>query len=89
MVELTLPQNSRMVTGRTWPKPAGGNVRAFRVYRYDPDETGNPRIDTYFVDLDSCGPMVLDALIKIKNEIDPTLTFRRSCREGICGSCAM
>lgn len=33
--------------------------------------------------------MVLDALIKIKNEIDPTLTFRRSCREGICGSCAM
>ncbi|MCB1374937.1 MAG: succinate dehydrogenase iron-sulfur subunit, partial [Rhodobacteraceae bacterium] len=63
MVELTLPQNSRLVTGRTWPKPASGNVRAFKIYRYDPDETGNPRIDTYFVDLDSCGPMVLDALI--------------------------
>ena len=48
-----------------------------------------PVTDTYEIDLDACGPMVLDALIKIKNEIDPTLTFRRSCREGICGSCAM
>ena len=66
-----------------------GNVRRFVVYRYDPDSGENPRMDTYEVDMDSCGPMVLDALIKIKNEIDPTLTFRRSCREGICGSCAM
>ena len=90
MVEFTLPRNSRMVTGKTWPKPEGAtNVRTFRIYRYDPDSGGNPQIDTYFVDMDSCGPMVLDALIKIKNEIDPTLTFRRSCREGICGSCAM
>ena len=89
MVELTLPRNSRMVTGKTWPRPGGANVRAFRIYRYDPDSGRNPQIDTYLVDLDSCGPMVLDALIKIKNEIDPTLTFRRSCREGICGSCAM
>ncbi|MBP7001207.1 succinate dehydrogenase iron-sulfur subunit [Amaricoccus sp.] len=90
MVEFTLPRNSRVVVGRTWPKPAGAtNVRAFKIYRYDPDTPENPRIDTYFVDLDTCGPMVLDALIKIKNEIDPTLTFRRSCREGICGSCAM
>ena len=79
-----------MVTGKTWPKPEGAtNVRTFRIYRYDPDSGGNPQIDTYFVDMDTCGPMVLDALIKIKNEIDPTLTFRRSCREGICGSCAM
>jgi succinate dehydrogenase / fumarate reductase iron-sulfur subunit len=90
MVELTLPKNSRMVTGKTWPKPKDAkNVRAFRIYRYNPDEASNPRVDTYYVDLDACGPMVLDALIKIKNEIDPTLTFRRSCREGICGSCAM
>jgi succinate dehydrogenase iron-sulfur subunit len=90
MVELTLPRNSRMVTGKTWPKPEGAsNVRAFRIYRYDPDSGRNPQLDTYHVDMDSCGPMVLDALIKIKNEIDPTLTFRRSCREGICGSCAM
>ena len=61
----------------------------FRVYRWSPDDDSNPRIDSFEVDLDSCGPMVLDAIIKIKNEIDPTLTFRRSCREGICGSCAM
>ena len=64
-------------------------MRPFRIYRWDPDGGENPRIDTYEIDLDACGPMVLDALIKIKNEIDPTLTFRRSCREGICGSCAM
>ncbi len=89
MVELTLPRNSRMISGKTWPRPAGTNVRAFRIYRYNPDSGGNPQVDTYFVDMDTCGPMVLDALIKIKTEIDPTLTFRRSCREGICGSCAM
>jgi succinate dehydrogenase / fumarate reductase iron-sulfur subunit len=90
MVELTLPRNSRIVTGKTWPKPEGAtNVRTFRIYRWDPETGANPRVDTYFVDMDTCGPMVLDALIKIKNEIDPTLTFRRSCREGICGSCAM
>src|SRR5918996_5491530 len=90
MVELTLPKNSRVVAGKTWPKPEGAtNVRTFRIYRWDPDTGANPRVDTYFVDMDNCGPMVLDALIKIKNEIDPTLTFRRSCREGICGSCSM
>ena len=90
MVELALPKNSRITTGKTWPKPEGANnVRTFQIYRWDPDSGENPRVDTYFVDMDTCGPMVLDALIKIKNEIDPTLTFRRSCREGICGSCAM
>lgn len=60
-----------------------------KIYRYNPDSTENPRVDMFELDLDDCGPMVLDALIKIKNEIDSTLTFRRSCREGICGSCAM
>ncbi|MFT7028308.1 MAG: succinate dehydrogenase / fumarate reductase iron-sulfur subunit [Paracoccaceae bacterium] len=90
MAEFQLPKNSRMTVGKTWPKPQGAtNVRAFKVYRYDPDSGQNPRIDTYHLDMDKCGPMVLDALVKIKNEIDPTLTFRRSCREGICGSCAM
>ena len=90
MVQLTLPKNSRITTGKTWPKPEGAtNLRRFQVYRYSPEEDGPPRVDTYFVDLDACGPMILDALIKIKNEIDPTLTFRRSCREGICGSCSM
>jgi succinate dehydrogenase / fumarate reductase iron-sulfur subunit len=59
------------------------------VYRWNPDDGGNPRLDRFELDLDGCGPMVLDALIKIKNEVDSTLTFRRSCREGVCGSCAM
>ena len=90
MVELALPKNSQMTEGKVWPKPDGAtNTREFRIYRWNPDDGANPRTDTYEIDLDKCGPMVLDALIKIKNEIDPTLTFRRSCREGICGSCAM
>ncbi|MEQ8265966.1 MAG: succinate dehydrogenase iron-sulfur subunit [Parvibaculum sp.] len=90
MVQFTLPKNSKMTEGETFKAaPGTKNVKRFRVYRWSPDDTANPRIDTYEVDLDKCGPMVLDALIKIKNEIDQTLTFRRSCREGICGSCAM
>jgi succinate dehydrogenase / fumarate reductase iron-sulfur subunit len=90
MVELALPKNSQVTEGKVWPKPQGANrTREFKIYRWSPDDDANPRVDTYTVDLDDCGPMVLDALIKIKNEIDPTLTFRRSCREGICGSCAM
>jgi len=90
MAEFRLPKNSRVTKGKAFPAPAGAtNTRTFRVYRWDPDDGDNPRVDSYEVDLDSCGPMVLDAIIKIKNEIDPSLTFRRSCREGICGSCAM
>ena len=90
MASLTLPANSKIKPGKTHPAPAGaGNVRRFRIYRWNPDDAENPRLDTYEVDMDACGPMVLDALIKIKNEIDSTLTFRRSCREGVCGSCAM
>ena len=90
MAEFFLPQNSKVVAGRHHPAPpAAKRVKTFQIYRWDPDIRGNPRLDTYEVDLDACGPMVLDALIKIKNEIDTTLTFRRSCREGICGSCAM
>lgn len=72
------------------PAPADAKrVKAFEIYRYDPDSGGNPRLDTFHVDLDDCGPMVLDALFWIKNKVDSTLTFRRSCREGVCGSCAM
>ena len=90
MAEFRLPANSKIVKGREFrADPAAKRVKRFVVYRYDPDSGENPRMDTYEVDVDRCGPMVLDALIKIKNEIDPTLTFRRSCREGICGSCAM
>jgi succinate dehydrogenase / fumarate reductase iron-sulfur subunit len=90
MVQFRLPKNSRMSVGKTWPAPPGATrTKTFRIYRWDPEDGANPRIDTYVVDLETCGPMVLDALIKIKDEIDPTLAFRRSCREGICGSCAM
>jgi succinate dehydrogenase / fumarate reductase, iron-sulfur subunit len=89
-VELLLPKNAQVKTGKTWPKPQGATrLREYRVYRYDPDTEDNPRLDTYFVDLDDCPPMVLDGLLWIKNNVDPTLTLRRSCREGICGSCAM
>ena len=90
MAEFRLPKNSRIRKGKHFDAANGSsNTRTFAVYRYDPSTGDNPRVDTYEIDMDSCGPMVLDALIKIKNEIDPTLTFRRSCREGICGSCAM
>ena len=92
MVEFTLPKNSRVETGKAWPKPpaaAPSDLTEFRIYRWDPDTGANPRTDTYYVDRKDCPPMVLDGLIWIKNKIDPTLTFRRSCREGVCGSCAM
>ena len=65
-------------------------IKTFHIYRWNPDEpTKKPKMQSYTLDLNKTGPMVLDALIRIKNEVDPTLTFRRSCREGICGSCAM
>ena len=90
MAKFLLPANSRVKPGTDHGGAEGaGNAREFRIYRYEPSSGENPRIDTYRVDMDDCGPMVLDALIKIKNEVDPSLTFRRSCREGICGSCAM
>jgi succinate dehydrogenase / fumarate reductase iron-sulfur subunit len=90
MAEFSLPANSVVKKGRVFEAPASAsNTKRFKIYRYDPDAGENPRVDVYDIDLDTCGPMVLDALIKIKNEIDPTLTFRRSCREGICGSCSM
>ena len=91
MVELRLPKNSKIsANGKEWDPLDNSEVtRTFRVYRYNPDTKDNPTIDTYHVDMEQCGPMILDALIFIKDRIDPTLTFRRSCREGICGSCAM
>ncbi len=90
MVELSLPRNSKIKKGTSWPTPDGAKrTRAFKVYRYDPESDGNPRWDTYHVDVDACGPMVLDALLWIKNNVDSTLALRRSCREGVCGSCAM
>ena len=89
MVEFNLPKGSKPEGGVTHAAPAGAKrPRTFKIYRYDPDGEANPRVDSFTIDLDDCGPMILDAMLKIKNEIDSTLTFRRSCREGVCGSCA-
>ena len=90
MAEFRLPKNSRVAKGKKFDAPEGAkNVKTFRIYRWEPESGENPRVDSFAIDLDKCGPMVLDAVIKIKNEIDPTLTFRRSCREGICGMCSL
>ena len=90
MVELLLPKNSKVVKGYHYTeKGSKKSLKTFLIYRYDPDKSEQPRIDRYDVDLSNTGPMVLDALIKIKNDIDPSITFRRSCREGVCGSCSM
>ena len=86
MAQFTLPANSKVGTGKTFSAPAGAkNLKIFKIYRWDADNGENPRVDTFEVDLDNCGPMVLDALLWIKNSIDSTLTLRRSCREGVCG----
>jgi succinate dehydrogenase / fumarate reductase, iron-sulfur subunit len=90
MAEFTLPKNSKIRTGTTHPAPASPKKpKTFKIYRWSPDNGQTPQLDTYTIDLANCGPMVLDALLHIKNDIDQTLTLRRSCREGICGSCAM
>ena len=90
MAKFSLPKNSQIVEGKKYPLPkTQGNTKQFKIYRWSPDDDENPRVDTYTIDIEDCGPMVLDALIKIKDEVDGTLTFRRSCREGICGSCSM
>ena len=90
MAEFTLPAHSKITKGEAYKAAAdSGRVKTFQIYRWSPDDDRNPRIDSFDVDLDDCGPMVLDALIKIKSEHDSSLTFRRSCREGICGSCSM
>ena len=87
MATFTLPANSKINgKGRSFKSAGAARAKKFTVYRYDPDSGENPRYDSYELDLEQTGPMVLDALIKIKSEADPSLTFRRSCREGICGS---
>ena len=90
MVEFSLPKNSVVKPGKTFPATsASGNIRVFEIYRWQAESGENPQIDRYEIDMDTCGNKILDALLKIKNEIDSTLAFRRSCREGVCGSCAM
>ena len=90
MSEFTLPKNSKVGEGKEWKlaKPAA-RTKSFQIYRWDPEKNANPTMDTFHIDRDECGPMVLDALTKINDQIDPSLSFRRSCREGVCGSCAM
>ena len=90
MAQFALPKNSKVKTGKKYEAPKDAKKkRTFNVYRWNPDDKENPRLDSYEIDMAKCGPMVLDALIYIKNEVDASLTFRRSCREGVCGSCAM
>ena len=90
MVQFSLPQNSKIVVGDYYKnKTESINLKKVNIYRWDPTNGKNPRIDTFEVDMNNCGPKVLDILFKIKNEIDSSLTFRRSCAHGVCGSCAM
>ena len=90
MVELRLPKNSRIKPGNAYKATSKSEkIKEFKIYRWNPEDEDNPRMDLYEIDIKNCGSMVLDALIKIKNEVDSTLTFRRSCREGICGSCSI
>jgi succinate dehydrogenase / fumarate reductase iron-sulfur subunit len=90
MVAFNLPANSRIRPGHVHPAPQGATrTKTFRIYRWNPEDGQNPRVDAFTIDLDQCSPMVRDGLIYIKNHVDSTLAFRRSCREGICGSCAM
>jgi succinate dehydrogenase / fumarate reductase iron-sulfur subunit len=90
MAEFLLPKNSKLIKGNEFPIPEKATrLKRFEIYRWNPDDDENPRVDVYHLDLDQCGPMVLDAILKIKNELDSGLTFRRSCREGVCGSCSM
>ena len=92
MVEFSLPANSKPVKGKTYKAQnvsKSSQLKNFQIYRYNPDEPSSPRVDNFEIDMNNCGPMVLDALLYIKDEVDSTLTFRRSCREGVCGSCSM
>ncbi|KAH7664260.1 Succinate dehydrogenase/fumarate reductase iron-sulfur protein [Dioscorea alata] len=80
---------SQLQSSQAEPPAKPKRTKTFSIYRWNPDNPSKPYLHNYEIDLNDCGPMILDALIKIKNEMDPSLTFRRSCREGICGSCAM
>ena len=96
MAEFILPKNSRPQKGKIHPKPKKGEnsdhaqkLKEIHLYRYDPSTKDRPTIDRFFIDMNDCGPMVLDVILKIKDELDSSLSLRRSCREGVCGSCAM
>jgi succinate dehydrogenase / fumarate reductase iron-sulfur subunit len=90
MASFRLPQNSRIADGASYSL-SNYSKRLFkmRIYRWNSDKMANPQLDTFELDRDESGPMVLDALISVKATHDSSLAFRRSCREGICGSCSM
>lgn len=90
MVQLHLPKNSKIQKGKVFKASNDSlHLRSFHIYRWNPEDGLNPRMDEFTIDIKESGPMILDVLLHIKNTIDTTLTFRRSCREGVCGSCAM
>ena len=90
MAQFNLPENSKILKGNYFKDITGSkNLKKINIYRWDPDKKENPKIDTFEVDITKCGNKVLDIFYKIKNEIDPSLTYRRSCAHGVCGSCAM
>jgi succinate dehydrogenase / fumarate reductase, iron-sulfur subunit len=89
MVEFSLPKNSVVQKGKHYKADKASRTQVFEIYRYDPENSANPPIDIFELDAESTGPMLLDVILQIKNEIDATLAFRRSCREGVCGSCSM
>lgn len=90
MAEFTLPKNSKVEKGKTFAVENAENPRKIKIYRWNPDEPDkNPRLDTYIIDQKTFGTMVLDVIMNIRDKLDPTLAFRRSCREGVCGSCSM
>ena len=81
-----LPKNSTITKGKTFGKPKN---LVLNIYRWNRESGKNPSIDKYHLDKSKIGPMLLVAIMYIKNNLDPSLSFRRSCREGICGSCSM
>lgn len=95
-ISSSAPRTLELKSGEQQSDPSPGIVatkapvmKKFSIYRWDPDQSAKPFLKTYTINTNECGPMVLDALLKIKNEVDSSLAFRRSCREGICGSCSM
>ena len=97
MVQLSLPKNSVPIKGNSYSNvdlldeqsQQNHDIRVINVYRWSGEENTPPQIDRFEIDVKKAGTMVLDILNQIKAELDPSLTFRKSCREGVCGSCAM
>ena len=97
MVQLSLPKNSVPIKGKSYSNvdlldeqsQQNHDIRVINVYRWSGDENTPPQIDRFEIDVKKAGTMVLDILNQIKAELDPSITFRKSCREGVCGSCAM